>query len=306
MLRHKEKNIALKKPYCLVAVLFILAIFCADASACPDIDGLVDFNCDQVLRIVAFGDSITYGRGDDAGFGGFPGRLRLMYPHASIINLGLPGERTANGKSRAAKLLPAYTDADYVLVLEGVNDYFETGHSSSATKSNLGSITSSGSRFGARTLLGSLTDVKRDYQRPWVLSVNSAIKAATKINYFSLGKSGIGSDGLHPFSTGYQQMANLAASIITQTGITFRPADADGDGIYDFKESQYGSVVGNPDTDGDGILDGVEIFTYHSNPNSTNSDGDDFSDFDEVFNLHSNPANARPGAPNLTSLQILP
>ena len=297
----------MKGPAALILTVFLVLItFCGAALACPDIDGFVDFNCDQVLRVVAFGDSITYGKGDQLGLGGFPGRLKLTHPHISVVNLGLPGERTVNGKSRAARQIPVYTDADYVLVLEGVNDYFEPEHTSSATKSNLGSILTSSNRYGAKTLLGSLTDVKRSYQHPWVVSVNSAIKAAKKIDYYTLGISIIGGDNLHPNSAGYDQMAALAATIITQQGNASRPADVDGDGIYDFKEAQYGAVVGVSDTDNDGIADGAEVFTYHSNPNSLNSDGDDFTDNDEVFVLHSNPANPRPGAPNLTSLQILP
>ena len=286
--------------------ILILLSFCGAALACPDIDGFVDLNCDQVLRIVAFGDSITFGKGDQLGLGGYPGRLKILYPHTSVVNLGLSGERTINGKTRAARQIPIYTDADYVLVLEGVNDYFDETRSVSDTKSNLGSIMSTGGRYGAKVLLGSLTDVKRSYQHPWVVSVNSAIKASKKIDYYSLGISIIGGDNLHPNSFGYDRMAALAGSIITQQGNASRPADVDGDGIYDFKESQYGAIVGDSDTDNDGIADGTEVFTYHSNPTSLNSDGDDFTDNDEVFVLHSNPANSRPGAPNLTSLEILP
>lgn len=286
-------------------LMLIFGAFCTDASACPDIDGFADLNCDQVLRIVAFGDSITFGRGDTAAFGGYPGRLKIMFPHISIVNLGDPGERTSDGKSRAARLLPAYPDADYVLILEGVNDYFQTTHTASSTKSNLVSMMSSGNRTGGKVLLGSLTDVRRDYQRPWVLSVNSAIKSLKSIDYFSLGTSIVGSDGLHPVGAGYQQMANLAAAVVQQVGNSIRPADADHDGIYDFKEAAFGATAGVADSDGDGVNDGTEVFTYHSKPNSLNSDGDDYTDADEILTLHSNPADPRPGPPTLTGLQIL-
>lgn len=300
------KNSVFTRLLTLAALLIGQTTICRIASACPDIDNIPDLNCDQQLQIVAFGDSITYGRGDTQGLGGWPGRLKIMFPHITIFNLGDPGERTSAGKPRAAKYLPAYPSADYVLILEGVNDYFASDHTAAATKSNLVSMMSSGSRYGAKVMLGSLTDVRRDYQRPWVLSVNSAIKSIRKIDYFSLGSSIVGSDGLHPVSSGYQLMANLAASVVQQIGNASRPADTDADGIYDFKEAQYGATVGVADTDGDGVKDGAEIFTYHSKPNSLNSDGDDFTDADEILTLHSNPADARPGAPTLTDLTILP
>ncbi|GAB4001550.1 Stk1 family PASTA domain-containing Ser/Thr kinase [Nocardioides ultimimeridianus] len=60
------------------------------------------------------------------------------------------------------------------------------------------------------------------------------------------------------------------------------PPDADGDGLSDAQEAQYGTDPNKADTDGDGLSDGDEVNKYHTDPLVADSDGDTFSDGDEV------------------------
>ena len=284
----------------------------SSAFACPDIDGLVDTNCDGKLILFFYGDSITYGLRDfSSGITGkplgFPGRMQATYFPSSIVrNAGNPGETSWTGVTRSAALLQGVTDIDYFFLLEGVNDYYDSRRSSLTTKNNLLSIFRNGRNTGGLVLMANLLDIRRSYQKPWVLSVNGMIDPLRQVNYFNLGTSIIGYDGLHPNSAGYQVMATRLATVLKTFSESHRPVDSDRDGLYDFEEARLGTNAFQTDSDGDGIPDGTEVWGYRSNPRSLDSDGDGLSDNFEVFVLHSDPASALPGAPTITDFVITP
>lgn len=60
--------------------------------------------------------------------------------------------------------------------------------------------------------------------------------------------------------------------------------DADGDGLTDQQEIQYGTDPQKADTDGDNLTDYEEIFIWHTNPLNPDTDGDGFADGQEVKN----------------------
>lgn len=275
------------------------------AAACPDIDGLVDVNCDRQVIILCFGDSITRGVADSTRLG-YPGRLQQLLPNTTVYSLGVPGEETFQGRSRAPHEFNRRSNADYIVILEGVNDYWIPNRSSFATRSNLLSMVSSADRVGAITLLGRLTPVTNGYQNSWVSSVNSAIAPYTDVDFFSLGSGIISSDRLHPDGLGYQAMAALLVSALDRQADLNRPRDRDNDGIYDFAETMFGSDRDNPDSDADGLIDGIEVFTYGSSPILLDSDNDGLSDTVEVQSLGTNPADPRPSAPFLAEFELLP
>jgi len=82
---------------------------------------LVDKNGDGLVNILAFGDSITYGIGDDGDGGGYPSRLELML-NLPVDNEGVPGEDLIpSGMMRYPQALQK-SDFDLSLILEGAND----------------------------------------------------------------------------------------------------------------------------------------------------------------------------------------
>ncbi len=286
--------------------LSIALLLMGSASACPDIDGLTDRNCDRRLVVIGFGDSITFGVGDSLQIGGYLGRLKLLHPNIEIVNLGDPGESSFSGNSRASRTLPYIPEADYTIVLEGVNDYFVKSKSYNSTKDNLLNIVNIAKRTGHQSFLANLTAIKRSSQAPWVIGVNKTIAANVSIDFYSLGKNIIGGDNLHPNADGYLSMAYVASNNLKQASLRNKPIDQDNDGIYDFAELYiYHTSTTSADSDGDGLPDGVEVFTYGSNPNSKDSDGDGFSDDFEVNQLKSDPANANPSPPRIKSFQII-
>lgn len=285
-----------------VLILFFLAP--SYALACPEANGLVDNNCDGRVVIVCFGDSITYGRRDTPIEIGYPGRLRQYFPNAEVYNLGKPGENTFSGKVRAVSVISQINYADYFVLLEGVNDYYSQTRSADVTRDNLLSILRMSRSTGAVAFLAKLTEVKREFQGNWVLSVNNRLVNLAQIDFFSLGKSIISFDLLHPNSVGYDRMGAKVANSLLLYSAQHRPIDTDLDGIYDYYETRIGTNPNNRDTDNDGLLDGAEVFQYHSSALALDTDGDGLTDPYEV-GIGSNPANPNPTPPKLKSFKIL-
>ncbi len=278
------------------------------AFACPDIAGLVDLNCDGQIRIVCMGDSITAGEQDSARLG-YPGRLEsFVVPGTNVRNIGIGGETSSRGRDRLSRFFSQSGNRvfDYAIILEGTNDFFQEDRSSFDTRSNLFSMLRSAENGGALGFLATLTDTRRTTQASWVRSVNSQIRSRIKIDFFALGTGIISGDKLHPNGDGYERMAELAAASLAAYGQGSRPADADADGIYDFAEPRFFTDATRTDTDGDGVADGLEVFTFLSNPNIADTDGDGLSDYEEEIVRHTNPLSPLPAPPTITALQPLP
>jgi lysophospholipase L1-like esterase len=79
-------------------------------------------------KYIAFGDSITEGRGDDPARTnpGYPPRLQALLQaagvSATVLNRGVGGERTPDSLSRIDTVLAEGAPGDYFLLMEGTND----------------------------------------------------------------------------------------------------------------------------------------------------------------------------------------
>jgi lysophospholipase L1-like esterase len=79
-------------------------------------------------KYLAFGDSITEGRGDDPTRAalGYPPRLEVLLQtagvSATVLNRGLGGERTPDALSRIDSVIAEGSPGDYLLLMEGTND----------------------------------------------------------------------------------------------------------------------------------------------------------------------------------------
>lgn len=90
-----------------------------------------DFGPNNALRVTAFGDSITRGvLGDVDGetiatSNNYPNNLQLalrtLNPQFRVINRGMPGELTADGRRRIRGVM-ALDRPGFVLIMEGTND----------------------------------------------------------------------------------------------------------------------------------------------------------------------------------------
>ena len=95
---------------------------------------LSDLNNDGEVRILAFGDSVTFGVGDGTSIGefsafppvtdgsmGYPARVENILG-VFVDNEGVPGEEVAMGGAERYVSLVQSSSADYFLIKEGTND----------------------------------------------------------------------------------------------------------------------------------------------------------------------------------------
>lgn len=110
------------------------------------------------VRILAFGDSLTYGSGLPVAEGFVPQLEAWLHangaPDAVVLNSGVPGETTAEGLDRIAVVL-ANARPDAVILALGANDLLR-GLSTSRMFSNLDAILREVDAAGLPSLLAGL------------------------------------------------------------------------------------------------------------------------------------------------------
>lgn len=185
---------------------------------------------DGVVRVLAFGDSITYGIGDSGQLPkGYPSRLASILG-VPVINAGNPGERITSASSRFFAALQN-SKADLVLVMEGANDAVD--------QVGLGSVRDAYQRFinGTKALnrqIAVLTLIPpccdREAQAQYTNGYSAEIKTLSDVNAVPLidmkrawdntcqnkGACELYNipEGLHPNAKGYDALAQTAAARI--------------------------------------------------------------------------------------------
>ena len=295
--------------YRFTLALVLALCFATNALACPRIGRLFDFNCDRQLRIAFTGDSVVKGVGDELNEnnGGYVLRTQERFTRAQIFNLGVSGittprlfasYRTLLLKKKEGQTRINTKDSDLIILDVGRNDfYLETPAIDTIAnlkklvrllRRHIGSDVQSPPLIAVSTLL----PTTREFQAPFIAEVNHLLVLNSsgffpvRLRFDVVDPLLISLDGLHPTSAGYDQMAGIVATYLTQQypiDVKAFRGDSDADGVYDrFETKRYGTDPTNPDTDEDGLLDGEEIFKILSNPLVVDTDGDGFSDGAEV------------------------
>ncbi len=292
-------------------ILSILA--CAFPSslllACPTIDGYVDYNCDGQIRIAITGDSIVKGVGDERELGGYPGRLENKL-NVIVENIGVPGASARQllrdykrNIDRGKRTTRKTKNLDYLFIEVGTNDYWDYRNRDTAiglTPRNIRRLkdyleTKLAEKWNVAPLVvvSTLPPVRRDYQQPFINSVNKLIrkqrrKLNLKVFFDRLPQNIIGEDNLHPNAKGYQQMAKVVKRTYKKTvqkNALRTRHDLDQDGLYDeVEELLFETSPELADTDSDTIGDGDEVFEYETDPTLSDTDGDGYPDNEELEN----------------------
>ena len=230
-----------------VALLLLCLSFTTPLRA-DQSDVLSDRNGDGAVGLLAFGDSITFGRGDgippgadieslpeSATGGGYPQRLSTMLG-VPVTNSGVPGEEIGvNGADRFPSATVAST-ADVVMIMEGTNDAVHLRSSGDVSRAFQRVINVAVAQGKLPVLLTPpLPCCRQDALAPYVSSYDAAIRDLAAINEIPIAdvarawKTSCTNptacelynvpEGLHPNTVGYDVLAQTVAATLVGVDI---------------------------------------------------------------------------------------
>jgi len=195
----------------MIALILLCGIACNKAE--PMLNKLPE---DAI--ILAFGDSLTYGTG---------ATKEHAYPHVlaelsgrEVINAGVPGEISSEGRERLPELLDEY-EPDLLILIHGGNDFLRK-ISEVQTRENLkGMIAEAKQRHISVVLIGVpelgliLLHSAQLYSE---IAESEHIPIDVDILPEILGSNTLKSDMVHPNDQGYQLLAEGIANLLKQEG----------------------------------------------------------------------------------------
>ena len=196
--------------YFILVVLILLAGYKFLTSTHQDFD-----QHSSGQRIIAFGDSLTYGTGASSGMD-YPSQLSKMITRP-VINAGRPGDTTTSALQRLEKDVLAYSP-DIVLITLGGNDLKNGVDADSAFK-KLKMIVNMIHNQGGRVIIGGLHFPFRDrgygrgYQK---LADETGAVLIPHILDGIMGSRDLMSDPIHPNDAGYKKMAEKFRTALQQ------------------------------------------------------------------------------------------
>jgi lysophospholipase L1-like esterase len=218
MSRHRSRKDSL---LVILAALFIFSWSgCGGSSTGPSY--FFDIGENNPDLIVAFGDSITYGR--DSTAGGYPPVLQQLLlfdrPNIIVANEGIPGTTTIEGNQRVAQVLEDYQPA-ILLIMYGTNDeYYKYPKKKSLTYNNLLYMVNSARERNTIPVIATLPPAcgMHDFMSEDVEALNEWIRRLARNEEVTLaevdeafsqwgGCALINSGGIHPTDQGYNLIA---------------------------------------------------------------------------------------------------
>jgi lysophospholipase L1-like esterase len=232
-----------------------------------DLTALRDVNGDGSVRILAFGDSITYGvgnafqpgefvesMGETGDKGGYPDRIE-RYLGVPVYNEGVPGEQlTVEGVERFPRKLVG-SNFDVAIIMEGTNDASQqtsAGQYARGLQRMINVGVADGKQIVVMTVLPPVA--YRDSIRPFTQSYSRAGRDLARVNgvplidveqaitdtcpildkcrFYNLP------EGLHPNRRGYDALAQIVAAGLLGIDVT-APGSA----------AQISSALGLPQND---------------------------------------------------------
>ena len=163
----------------------------------------------SATKILAFGDSITFGLGISDPY---PSKLTRLSGHP-VINAGITSQTSSQGLGRIGGLLSKHKPT-HVCILYGSNDV-RGGISADSTASNIGAMIDAVQTSGAKAIVGTLPPLPGSAINPnhqsAVNTTNARIRTvvgskgatlADLAHEFGSGAGSMASDGIHPNDNG--------------------------------------------------------------------------------------------------------
>lgn len=170
-------------------------------------------------RVLAFGDSITYGIGA-AENESYPSVLQGIISR-TVINAGIPGETTAEGLRRLPSVIEEHRPALMILCLGG-NDFLRKLDEGEAAK-NLREMVGLAKGKGVDVVLIGVPRLGLSLEVPeFYKEIAGEFKILYEGNILRsvLSKGNLKSDYIHPNAQGYRKMAETVAEVLQKSGAT--------------------------------------------------------------------------------------
>jgi len=201
--------------YTLYLVVLLLGLA---SSACNSDSGPQLPRLTSAATLLAFGDSLTYGTGADRDES-YPAVLAQLTGH-TVINAGIPGEVSAQGRDRLPALLDRHRPA-LLLLTHGGNDMLHRVDPAT-TRNNLEDMIQAATQRGIAVILIGVP-------KPGLLFLETADmydELAEKFNLvyedsiFATVESDntLKSDQIHPNAAGYHQIAESLFTLLSKHG----------------------------------------------------------------------------------------
>lgn len=167
--------------------------------------------------VLAFGDSITFGTGAAPGES-YPAVLEGLISRR-VVNAGVPGETTAQGRARLAAVLDEQRPELLLLCLGG-NDFLQH-QDESRTDDNLRAMVTLAQERGIAVVLIAVPRLGFGLEVPklyGMIARDSAIPLERKALKKILSSDSLKSDPIHPNAAGYRILAESVARLLGTAG----------------------------------------------------------------------------------------
>ena len=198
----------------IIASLLICSLL---LSACSDSTPRLPLLAENTV-ILAFGDSLTYGTGANKNQS-YPAVLSKLTGR-TVINAGIPGEVSAQGRERLPALLDRHRP-ELLLLCHGGNDLLRRINSA-VTRSNIESMIQAATQRNIPVLLIGVP-------KPGLIFLDAAEIYSEIAEKYKLAYEGeilpdvesdsaLKSDQIHPNADGYQRIAEAIYHLMTKSG----------------------------------------------------------------------------------------
>jgi lysophospholipase L1-like esterase len=197
----------------VTGLLFICGVF--TLFSCSKTPQIAKLSSDGI--VLAFGDSITFGTGA-APSESYPSVLEKLIGRR-VVNAGVPGEVTAEGRVRLTSVLDEYNPALMLLCLGG-NDFLRH-QDESKTIENLRAMISLAKSRGVSVVLISVPKLGFGLEVPKFygkLAREFSIPLEGKTLKQILSKNSLKSDAIHPSASGYAILAESVSQLLRNSG----------------------------------------------------------------------------------------
>jgi lysophospholipase L1-like esterase len=192
--------------------LALLAVLVVAACGGPELEPLA-----PDATVLAFGDSLTHGTGAPPGRG-YPEVLADLTGR-TVINAGVPGEVTAEGRARLPGLLARHRP-DLVVLIHGGNDALRRMPSANA-RDNLAAMVSEAQAAGAAVVLLGVPGPSLTLSAPsWYADVAEAAGVPADLDTLPalMRDPSVKSDAVHFDAEGYRRLAEGVRDLLEASG----------------------------------------------------------------------------------------